>query len=267
MKNLFLPWTGLFLVFCVVCNSRADTVAFFYALDKDLETFKASAQPLDQPLKVGSRTIPVFRLNAHRVYCVKMGAGAVETATSAQALLARIPCDEAFSVGPVGMLSDTVKTGCWYRVGQVICYQKGSWTKAGFQSAPAIKLEGTNNGTNQAMGPELFKNLATITVASGEMFIASDNYRQQLHELTGADAVDMNLFGLLAVCTDQRVPLVCWRIVSDHADDHASEDFQQFVSTYDGAGGTAIANVIQNLPANPNSPNAYPNINRILSGQ
>src|SRR5439155_5677753 len=83
--------------------------------------------------------------------------------------------------------------------------------------------------------------------------------------LLGAEVVDMNLFGLLMACRDSRLPLFCWRVVSDRADDQASEDFRKFVGSYDGAGGKSIAKIIDALPADPNSPAAYPNINRVLA--
>lgn len=252
------------LLFSLVHLCPADTVAFFYALEKDFETLKAAGQPGGQPLKVGSRSIASVTIGAHRVYAVKMGSGAVETAASAQALLARLKCDEAFSVGPVGAISDQIKTGAWYRVENVVGYQKGSWTKSGFQLSPGAEWKLTNAiaATNL---PGLFQSTENIRVASGEIFVASDNYRAQLRETTKAGAVDMNLFGLLTVCTDHKLPVYCWRIASDHADDHASEDFRKFVASYDGAGGKAVAEIIKNLPANPNSPDSYPNLKKLLS--
>lgn len=243
--------------------ANADTVAFFYALDKDFETLKAEAQSAGQSIKVGSRTIPVLMLSSHRVYAVKMGSGAVETAASAQALLARVHCDEAFSVGPVGALSGKLQVGAWYQASEVISYQKGSWTKTGFELSENASRKLTNAPPKNL--PELFQKLTDIKVASGEIFVASDNYRAQLRETTGADAADMNLFGLVTVCADHQLPLTCWRVVSDHADDNANEDFKKFVANYDGAGGKAVAEIIKNLPANPNSPDDYTNLRKILS--
>lgn len=247
----------------VSLSANADAIAFFYALDKDFETLKVEAQPAGQSVKVGSRSIAVLQIASHRMYAVKMGSGAVETATSAQALLAHIHCDEAFSVGPVGELSDKLKVGTWCQVGEVIGYQKGSWTKTGFQLSTNAEWKLTNVFTTNL--PDLFQKRDKIKIASGEIFVASDNYRAQLHETSGADAVDMNLFGLVTVCADHRLPLICWRIVSDHADDNASDDFKKFVANYDGAGGKTVAEIIKNLPANPNSPEAYPNLRKILS--
>jgi adenosylhomocysteine nucleosidase len=259
---------GLLIVFSIfVQRARCDTLAFFYALDQDFQTLKAEAQTASQPLKVGSRTIPVLQLHSHRVYAVKMGSGAVETAASVQALLARIQCDAAFSVGPVGALSDKLKVGSWYRVAEVVSYQKGSWTKAGFQLSPnsSVKLNFAHQENLKV--PALFAEARTIKVASGEIFVASDDYRAQLRESAEAEAVDMNLFGLVSVCADHRLPLVCWRVVSDRASNSASEDFRSFVASYRGEGGKAAAELITSLAPNPNSPQSYPNLNKYLSGQ
>jgi len=257
------------ILFCLapllVSQGRADTIAFFYALDQDFQALKREGQPAGQPLSAGARSIAVLQLQAHRVYAVKMGSGAVETAASAQALLARVRCDSAFSVGPVGALSDNLKPGSWYRVREVVCYQKGSWTKTGFQLSPGSVVGLSSNAVDKLELPELFRGLTAIKVASGEMFVASDSYRAQLRESIGAEAVDMNLFGLVTVCAEHHLPLVCWRVASDRADNNASVDFRRFATGYDGAGGKAVAEVIKRLPANPNSPMTYPNLQRALS--
>ncbi len=254
------------LVF-LVTFVRADEIAFFYALDADFQALKAEATVARQPVKIGDRSIQVFTLATHKIYTIKMGSGAVETATSAQALLARFRCDRAFSLGPVGALSDELEIGAWYRVASVIPYQRGSWASGGFQmgksaledkSLTDIPVGGT------APTPKLFQNFKPIAVASGEIFISSSNYRQQLREQMHADAVDMNLFGLMSACASHRVPFINWRIVSDKADDGAGEDFRKFTQTYDGAGGKALAELIRNLPPNPNAPGSYPELEKLL---
>jgi nucleoside phosphorylase len=74
----------------------------------------------------------------------------------------------------------------------------------------------------------------------------------------------MNLYELSTVCADHKVPLYCWRVVSDWANDSASPDFKNFVANYTGEGGQAIAELVRQLPANPKSPFSYPRINRQL---
>lgn len=240
----------------------ADDIAFFYALDADLKTFKAEGIEARQPVKVGGRAIQVFTIGKHKIYTMKMGSGVVETTISAQALLARFRCARAFSIGAVGSLSDKAEKGKWYRVGVIVPYQKGAWTGSGFQLGKT-PVPPDVNATKMEI-PLLFCNLSSIAVASGEIFVASNSYREQLRRTANTDAVDMNLFGLAAVCLDHHVPLINWRMVSDNADDNAAVDFAKFTEMYDGAGGKALAELIRKLPPNPDSPESYPELQKLL---
>jgi nucleoside phosphorylase len=254
----------LFLVSFPLCV-EADSVAFFYALEADFVALRGSGVSIAKPTKVGGRSIQVLTLGRHKVYAVKMGSGAVETAISGEALLSRFQCDRAYSLGPVGALSADLQIGKWYDVGLVVGYQKGSWTRTGFQlKQEANATAAFRAGPTQTAVPALFQHLRSITIASGEVFIASTTYREQLHSQTNAEAVDMNLFGLIAACANHHVDLVNWRVVSDKADDNAAEDFRKFTQTYDGAGGKALAELIKNLPPNPNSPETYPELEKLL---
>ena len=104
------------------CAARvcADELAFFYALDADFQALKSEAVATRQHIKIGDRSVQVLTLAKHKIYAVKMGSGAVETAASAQAVLARFRCDRAFSLGPVGGLADELEIGKWYRVASVV---------------------------------------------------------------------------------------------------------------------------------------------------
>ena len=257
-----LAFLGLLLL--SASSVHAENIAFFYALDADFQTLKAQATVARQPVKVGQHSIQVLTLGKHRVYAVKMGSGAVETATSAEALLARFQCELGISLGPVGALADELEVGKWYRIASVTSYQKGSWTASGFQLHKEATVELKQETLPKLSIPAQFQNAKSISVASGEVFVVSSSYRQQLREQTHADAVDMNLFGLLTVCQDHHVPLLNWRIVSDRADDNAGDDFRKFTQSYDGAGGKAVAELIRNLPPNPNSPESYPELQKLL---
>ena len=240
--------------------AHGDTIALFYALDADLLGLKTVAQEMGQSAKVGTRSIQKLRLGSHTVYAVKMGSGTVETAASAQALLARNRCDWAFSLGPAGALAETVRTGCWYRVEHVIAWQHGSSaTPSDFPSWDTdwSRLPATN------IPPSLEKT-SPLSVASGEQFISTTGDRDRLQAITQADAVDMNSFGLALVCADHGLPLFAWKIISDRADEGASEAFKAFIASYAGEGGKALAEVIRSLPPNLDDPSLYPAIDKLL---
>ena len=244
--------------------AKGDTVAFFYALDADLQGLKTVARELGQSATVGTRSIQRLRLGSHTIHAVKMGSGAVETAASAQALLARNRCDWAFSLGPAGALAETVETGRWYRVAKVVAWQHGSSASASPSDYPSWDTDWSRLPATNI--PLLLATASNLNVASGEQFISTTGDRDRLQVLSQADAVDMNGYGLALVCADHGVPLFSWKIVSDRADEDASETFKTFIASYSGEGGNALAEVIQSLPANPNDPSSYPAIEKALRG-
>lgn len=248
---------ALFLAASTICISPAkgDTIGFFYALDADLQGLKSMAREMGQSTKVGSRSIQRLQLGTHTILAVKMGSGAVETAVSAQALLSRFRCDWAFSLGPAGALADAAETGRWYRVERVMAWQRGKADLAWNTDWHRFSV---------ADPPTPLDTTSSISVASGEPFISATGERDRVRAISQADAVDMNSFGLALACADHGVPLYSWKIISDRADENASGDFLAFVAAYSGAGGRALAGIIQALPANPNDPATYPAIGQLL---
>lgn len=256
-------WLGLFLGFIMLVESRADEIGMFYALERDWERLKAQSQSVGVT-KVGNRSIETVKLGAHQVYGVKMGAGVVESAISGQALLSRFRCDLAISLGPIGALSDELKVGQWCLVTNVVAYQKGTQTRSTFQSGEKTQFTlGFPEWVKETVLEDALT-LKKISVASGETFIASESFREELQAKTQAQAVDMNLFGLLSVLESYQVPHIALRIVSDAANDSASQDFKTFLTKYAGEGGELVAQLITNLPPNPKSPDSYPALQKLL---
>jgi nucleoside phosphorylase len=243
-------------------TAAGDVIAFFYALDADLQGLKTVARELGQSASVGTRSIQRLRLGSHTIHAVKMGSGAVETAASAQALLARNRCDWAFSLGPAGALAVSVATGSWYKVSQVIAWQHGSSASASPSDFPTWVTDWSKFTATNAPPP--LGTASHLAMASGEQFISTTGDRDRLQALTQADAVDMNGYGLALVCADHGVPLFSWKVVSDRADETASETFKAFIASYSGEGGKALAEVIRSLPPNLNDPSSYPAIERAL---
>ncbi len=245
-------------------SALADNTAFFYALDADYQALKESAREAGQPIQVGSRSIHRLHLGPHTIYAVKMGSGAVETAASAQAVLTRFHCDWAFALGPAGALTDKCPIGSWYRVARIVAWQRGVAGIAGTVQSEASSWNYDWSKMPVTNLPAVLQTTSGISVASGEMFVTSSSERERLYATTETDVVDMNSFGLALVCADHNVPLFAWKIISDNADENASENFRAFVAKYRGEGGKALADVIGALPSNPHDPSTYPAIKKLL---
>lgn len=63
-----------------------------------------------------------------------------------------------------------------------------------------------------------------LICSTGDDFVASN------HLDIVADLVDMESYAMAKVCQQQGVEFVCWKYVSDHADGHAGETWNQQVA-------------------------------------
>jgi adenosylhomocysteine nucleosidase len=239
-------------------------VAFFYALEQDFDGFRREAGTPLRTQRVGTRSVATFSIGSHRVHAVRMGAGNVETAASAQALLANRRVDVAISVGPVGALRNGIEPGDWGAVAEVVAYQRGTQSASGFALSPRARWgrESFSARGREHFVPEPVRQ--SWRVASGDVFVACGNMRQELAKRWEADVVDMNLCGLLSVCADHGVGLTAWRVVSDKADDDASQDFEDFLKSYDGVGGKWVADWVRSLPADPADARSYESLRGLM---
>lgn len=258
MKRAVILTFGL--LFSVVA-ALGDTIAIFYALEQDVVAMQRVAGVEARVTTVGSRSIRRFQIGNHDIVAIRMGSGSVETAASAQAVLSRFRCDLALSIGPAGALSDNTILGSWYRISKVIAWQRGTTSTTGFLLAET-SVWTLPDAPASFQPPEIATE--SVVLASGEVFVASEDARVSVRTLTGADLVDMNSFGLALVCKDHRVPLHIWRIASDRADAEASDMFRAFLTAYDGEGGRSLAEWIRGFPSGTNSVTAYPAIRRLM---
>ncbi|MEM9478352.1 MAG: hypothetical protein AAGA58_01680 [Verrucomicrobiota bacterium] len=265
---------------------HATEIAFFYTLEEDIAAFEKVAGKPSRVSPVGDTPVRVYESGGHRAVAAKMGSGCVRTATSVQATLARFPVQFVVSVGPAGGLAEDLNAGSWTWIREAKAYQRGTHGVAGFTAAkeaafsvgeiPPI-LEGLLASFAVADPEDAGKKieaakagdsvLRDVVAASGEVFVASGQQRETLRNETKADVVEMNLFGLLTVQKAHRLPGLHLRVVSDRADDNASESFAQFVKSYDGRGGTLVGEWFLSLPEDRTAPKSFDGLRRIIDGK
>lgn len=187
-----------------------------------------------------------------------MEPGCVESAISAQTILALRKIDFAISVGPVGALAPDLKIGDWTVVERAVPWQKASMEGSDATKSSSFEFKRAGFDFAEIGG---FKRIA---VASGEQFVSSTETRNRILEANGCEAVDMNLFGIAAALQASQVPSIHVRVVSDRADESAGKDFRDFASSYTGAGGTIAAKMIRSLPSDCSQPSEYPNLKRLF---
>ncbi|MEO5712022.1 MAG: hypothetical protein ABIT37_00900 [Luteolibacter sp.] len=243
--------------------TSAGTVAWFYALDSDKAEFEQVAGKPLRTVVAGACSIHEYRIGPHRVVAARMGSGCVNTTATVSTVLALNAVDRVISTGPAGGLTAEAEPGTWLRVREVMAWQSGRAGDDG-RIFPGEKALSTL-AYNQADWPDgEWQKAQPAKLVSGEAFIASTEMRTRLAAEHAASAVEMNAYGLLAGIEGRTVKLLILRIVSDHADEKASEDFAAFLKNYDGNGGKMVAEIIQKLPVEQNEPAAHDALRELL---
>ncbi|MEM9566991.1 MAG: 5'-methylthioadenosine/adenosylhomocysteine nucleosidase [Cyanobacteria bacterium P01_E01_bin.34] len=114
---------------------------------------------------------------------------------------------------------------------QLACQEPGIElvSKTAYSSKPSHKLE-------SSLKPQIFAGV----VATGDVFVADPSLSERIHQLTGADVVEMEGTSVVRVAEDAGIPCVLVRTVSDSAD---REEFLDFFSAV-AANSAAIAEAI-----------------------
>lgn len=252
------------LLIFIANSAYAGTIGFFFALDEDKSAFEAAAgNPIRTMNLVGGTVAFEYRVGAHRVVAAKMGSGCVSTAVTVARVLALNPMDRIISTGPSGGISDEAGIGSWYRIGEVAAWQQGRAGEGGrvFPSEGALRTVAWNPDD----WPEgAWKTMSATKLVSGEVFVASGEKRGELARGFGAALVEMNAFGLLAAAEGSPAKILILRVVSDRADERASEDFSAFLKSYDGAGGKMVAELVKALPVGKDEPAAHDALRELI---
>jgi len=250
----------LVLYFLFAMLLPAKNVVFFYALDADWQAFLNASETTPRQIAMNGYQLDEVRLGGLKVYGVKMGAGPVVTAISAQRAVDYTKFELAISAGPVGSLSSGLTLGRNLLVHEVVPWQTvGDLVTASPEDFPVLKpIDPPGDWSG------LFPDVGMIRVASGEVFVKTSDLRSAIRLGTDCDAVDMNLYGLLEVLDQSGVPSMHLRVVSDYANEQAGRDFAKFRSDYDGALGKKIAELLDNLPQDPTDPDSYPALRKLF---
>ena len=94
-----------------------------------------------------------------------------------------------------------------------------------------------------------FKKILKGTIATGDQFISDKISLNKLrNSIKGVLAVEMEGAAVAQVGEQENVPWIIIRVISDGADDNASESFQQFISSYEKYSWNLVTEILKSLP-------------------
>ena len=94
-----------------------------------------------------------------------------------------------------------------------------------------------------------FKKILKGTIATGDKFISDKSSLNKLRKsIEGVLAVEMEGAAVAQVGEQENVPWIIIRVISDGADDNASDNFQQFISSYKKYSWNLVTEILKALP-------------------
>ncbi len=198
-------------------------------------------QQLQEPLRhlVAGREVHSGLLWGHPVVVTLSRVGKVAAATTAAALAERFTPSRMLFTGVAGGLAPGVQVGDVVVASALLQHDLDASPLFPRHEVPLYGRSrfDTDAGLSQALvqaaqgalpGQRVHRGL----LVCGDRFVSSASESQALQAaLPDALAVDMESAAVAQVCHDYGLPFAALRCISDHADNSAHHDFQQFVHT------------------------------------
>lgn len=244
MKKLLL----LICFFGMVNLGFAQRIAIMGALDAEISIL------LEEMGKVKTEThggIDFYKgkLKGKKVVVLKAGVGKVNASYSTAVLVENYNPKALIFTGVAGGLDPEALPGDIVVGDKLVQYDFGQVDSTGFQVAPFRKLRGGNHEdlfihadadlVQKALLVAASVDLEPISgrkpkvyqgvIATGDVFVSSDDKARWLYEEFGALATEMEGAAIAHLCRTLEIPFVVIRSCSDNANNHARVNFNAFV--------------------------------------
>ena len=244
MKRVYaIILAALMLLSAAGCAGKAQTqsesrIGIISAMDNEVALLLSEAE-IDHVDTIGGVDFHVGTLHGQPVVIMRSGIGKVMSASALTAMLNRYPISKVIFTGIAGAVGDETRVLDQVIATRLVQHDYGTMTNEGFVWASGV--DGEDDGEKgyyfcdldlvtlaydsavQVLGAEhVFRG----TVATGDQFVASEEYVQKLQRDFNAIACEMEGASIAAVCTQYAVPFVVIRAMSDKADGNAHDSIE-----------------------------------------
>ena len=233
----------LVLALCfVACNSNSDKeyIGIISAMDNEIVALVAEAH-IDHVDEICGEKYYVGTLRGHNVVITKSGIGKVYASAGATILLNNYNISTVIFTGIAGGVAEGTNVLDEIIATRIVEHDYGLLTNEGFVWKSGDPGFGDQDGEYyypdgtlinlayevavQVLGAEhVFKG----TVATGDQFIASEEYVEKLRHDYDAYACEMEGAAVAKICIANNKPFVVIRALSDKADGKAHESYANF---------------------------------------
>jgi adenosylhomocysteine nucleosidase len=229
-------------------KAEAQRIAIMGALDQEIAILIDSMRSVK---KVNKGGIDFYKgkLKGKKIVLLKAGVGKVNAAYSTAILTENFELSMLIFTGVAGGLHPEAMPGDLVIGEKLVQFDFGQVDSAGFTVSPFRKLTGgRHEDLFIASDPALLERSARVAdrtvlepisgreprvftgvIATGDIFVSSDEKAAWLYEEFDALATEMEGAAIAHICRTLGIPFVIIRSCSDNANNHARMNFNQFV--------------------------------------
>lgn len=231
--------------------NRKPFTAVIGAMQVEVDLFKLKVHPKRDTVIMGV-TFTVGKMRTRDVVVVKSGIGKVNSAMTAALLLEHFNPTEVIFTGIAGGINEKLLPGDIVVGERAAQHDFGQLTREGITVWQTFDYDETSNPlffpcdslliekTKEAGEKARIKFIRTYdakrkptintgTIVTGDVFVASTQFKNRLEKEFDAKAVEMEGGAVAQICYQQEVPFVVIRSISDTADEDAAKLYKKFL--------------------------------------
>ena len=240
----------IFLVICLLaCQSglaevtEPKRIGIISAMQNEIDLLLTEAE-IDRTDTVGGVDYHVGTLCGSPVVIAKAGIGKILSAAGMATMLNRYDISEVLFTGIAGGVGDETQVLDVVIATELVQHDYGHLKNSGFEWSESFDGQGGYYPCDAELVRQAYDAAVDVVgaehvfqgvVASGDQFVASEDYVKKLQKDFNAIACEMEGASIALVCQQYGVPFVVIRTMSDKADGLAHE-------TYNNMGDVAAAN-------------------------
>ena len=259
---VFVVISFMLLMFIWGCGSNSEKpekyIGIISAMDNEIDILLKEAK-IDHVDKVAKAEYHVGTLHGQPVVITRAGIGKVRSSSGVTTMLNNYKISKVIFTGIAGGVADKTKVLDEVIATRLVEHDYGIVTNDGFKWRSGDPGVGDKEGEYYESDPKLvdlaYKASVEVvgkehthkgTIASGDQFIASEDYVKRLQKEYNAYACEMEGASVAVICGQYNTPFVVIRALSDKADGKAHKNYKNFG---DIAGDNSSKIVIKMLDA------------------
>ena len=266
MKRKWIVFLGILVMLSTVfcgCGDKAaeqtEYIGIISAMDNEIDILLKEAV-IDRVDTVAGAEYHIGTLRGQPVVITRAGIGKVRASSGVTTLLNKYPISKVIFTGIAGGVADGTQVLDEVIATRLLEHDYGIITNDGFVWRSGDPGFGNESGEYYYCDQQLVDlayeaSLQVVgkehtykgTIATGDQFVASEEYVKSLQENYDAYACEMEGASIAAVCIKYEKPFVVIRALSDKADGNAHDSYENFGDIAAANSGNIVLNILESI--------------------